>query len=133
MFATTIEISEALLEPGYRHVNHCDALRLLEQARLQWLETRGVANGGLIAQGLFLVVTEVRARYLRELFAGPVQVTCGAALASGKRFHVDQQILNEKGKVAVDATIEFAVMDGGSKRAISVPLWLLEALKGEDR
>ena len=125
-YSISLEIPAEDLVLGYDHVHHATAVSYLERARLAYLETIGHPNESLLARNLFLVITEIQLRYMRELKGGKIEVTCENPRLEGKRVVVDQRVLNNRGKVAVDAVVKSAFMDGETKRAIVVPDFFLQ-------
>ncbi len=128
MYTLDYEITDSEVEESYAHVHHATTLCILEKGRLSLLEHIGFPNESLIEQGIFLVLTRIDVQYKRELFAGPVQVTCENMRVEDKRFSLQQRILKQPaGKVAIEAMVEFVAMDGASKRAIRAPEELTQA------
>ena len=114
-------VSEAQLDPIYKHVNHATCLSILEYARYQYLISVGYPSEKLISEGLFIVISKVEVRYLREVFEGEISVTCEEPKIDGKILKLHQKILNDKGKIAVDGLIECQIMLGSTKRAVLPP------------
>lgn len=123
-------ISERELEPVYLHVNHARALLLMEASRLAFLEHIGFPSPALIAQDIFPVVARIDAGYKRELFGGPVTITCEEGRIEGKSMFLRQRVINEREKCAVEALFELKFMQGATKRAIFVPSELTQAFEG---
>ncbi len=121
LFSLPHVIDASLIESRYRHVHHADALKLLEMARLKLLEHVGYPNDWFMERQLFLVISKISVVYKRELFAGPVTITCDSARLEGKALIIPQRILNDKGKVAVEAMAESMAMNGETKRAVPYP------------
>lgn len=127
LFETAYEVSASELEAGY-HVHHSYALRLLERGRLSFMEALGVPDPQLRAQGILLVIASISIRYLRELFAERVTVTVEAVRHEGKSLHIEQRLLNHKGKTAVTAVVECVPLALAARRAVPPPPELLAAL-----
>ena len=121
MYQLSYVIGETDIQPVYYHVHHADTLRFFEKARLAFMEEAGAPNDALIAAGIFPVISRIDVTYKRELFAGPVVVTCEECVVNGKAFIVKQRIINSKGKCAVEASVESMFMSGATKRAVAVP------------
>ena len=121
MFQIDLTINNSDLEPGYNHVNHALSLTFMEKGRLKFLESIGFPNEGFYSNGIFLVVTNIQVRYLREVFAETVNVTVDSAEIDGKDLILTQRILNKKNKECVTAVITFRFVDGARKRSIPVP------------
>lgn len=121
VFTHALEITSADVEPLYNHVNHARALRYMELARLAYLEAIGIPNETLIARSLFIVIAEISVVYKRELIAGPIVVTCESPRIEGKAMFLHQRIVNERGKVCVEATYDLRFLSGQTKRSVEPP------------
>ena len=109
------------IEAEYHHVHHAQSLRLLERARLAFMEAIECPNEAFIKEDLFLVITSIEIQYKRELFEGDVVVTCEAPRIVGKKVIVDQRIINPKGKTAIEAVVTSMFMNGSLRRAVLPP------------
>jgi YbgC/YbaW family acyl-CoA thioester hydrolase len=121
VFTHPLEVGAEHLEPLYNHVNHAQALRFMELARLAYLEAVGVPNEALIAQKLFIVIAEISVAYKREIFGGPIVITCESPHIDGKAVLLHQRIINERGKVCVEASFDLRLLSGETKRSVSPP------------
>ncbi len=129
MFSLTIPLTGDWIEPIYEHVHHGRSFFLLERARLALLESMGMPNEMLMGRGQVLVISKVEAAYKREVKGEVVTVTCDKASLAGRGLVIFQRILNEKGKVAVEAVIESVFMDTNTKRGMSPPDDFLKAYR----
>jgi YbgC/YbaW family acyl-CoA thioester hydrolase len=129
MFSLTISLVGDWIEPVYDHVHHGRTFFLLEQARIALLESMGMPNEALMRRGQVLVITKVESTYKREVKGESVTVTCDKASLQGRGLVIHQRILNEKGKVAVEAVIESVFMDTNTKRGMSPPEDFLKAYR----
>jgi YbgC/YbaW family acyl-CoA thioester hydrolase len=129
MFSLTIPLAGDWIDPVYEHVHHGRSLFLLERARLALLESMGMPNDALMARGQVLVITKVEASYKREVKGEFVTATCDEASLLGRGLVMRQRILNEKGKVAVEAVIESVFMDTNTKRGMWPPDDFLKAYR----
>ena len=120
-FEVDYEIKDSELEQRYKHVHHASSLCFLELCRLRLMEHIGFPNEKLLSDGLFIVITNIDVTYKRELFAEKVKLVACEPNSEGKLISLRQQIEKENGKLAVDARIRMACMDGESKRAIAPP------------
>jgi YbgC/YbaW family acyl-CoA thioester hydrolase len=127
-FSIQIEIDSSWIAAVYDHVHHGRILSLFEQSRAALVEAVGFPNEVLMGQGKVIVVTRVEADYKREVRAGPVEVTCDAASIEGRTIKLHQRILNEKGKVAVDARVCLMFMDASTRRGMDIPREFAAAL-----
>ncbi|MBX7138825.1 MAG: thioesterase family protein [Oligoflexia bacterium] len=128
-FVLDLEIGEELLEAQYRHVNHADLLRVLERARLAFLERIGCSSPALIATGVYPVITRIDVSYLREVQGGPARATCEEGRIVRKTMILKQRIFNHRDKEAVTAHVESMFIDGESRRAVEIPERLIQAFR----
>lgn len=127
MLSITVDIDDSWVEPVYEHVHHGRCFSLFERARLALLERIGFPNDALMAEGKVLVITKVEASYKREVKRGLAQVTCTALETRDRSLIIHQQIINERGKVAVEAVVESMFMDVHSRRGMYPPADFLDA------
>jgi YbgC/YbaW family acyl-CoA thioester hydrolase len=127
MFSIEIELGDTWVAPVYDHVHHGHCFFLLEQARTAYMDRIGFPNDLLLSRGQAAVITAVAAKYKREVKRGRVSVTCEDLRVEGKTLIIGQRILNERGKVAVEATIESVFMDMTTRRGIMPPEGFIEA------
>ena len=130
MFQMPYEVTESEIEPTYRHVSHYQSLRIMELARLKYLEAIGWPNEALIKRGLFIVIGTIQIAYKREVFVGYLTVTCEELRIEGRSMYLKQRLINEKEKDAVVATVECVLMSGQSKRAVLPPAEFSAAFLG---
>lgn len=121
MFSIQIEIDDSWLSPVYDHVHHGRMLSMFEQARLGLVEAIGFPNDDLLRQGKFIVVTRADVAYKREVKRGKVVVTCEVVEIDGRTVRMQQKIINERGKVAVEAVISLMFMDGETRLGVLPP------------
>jgi acyl-CoA thioesterase FadM len=81
----------------------------------------------LLAEGKVLVITKVSAEYKREVKRGVVQVTCDRVEVRDRSLVIHQRILNQLGKVAVEAVVESMFMNTATRRGMVPPPDFLEA------
>jgi len=127
MFSISVDLGDGWIEPVYEHVHHGRSFFLFEQARAAFLEAIGFPNDQLLKEGKVLVITKVEAEYKREVKRGRVTVTCESPVLEGRVLVVDQKILNERGKVAVEARIQSVFMDHTTRRGMNPPPEFVEA------
>jgi len=127
MFAIEIELDDEWVAPVYDHVHHGRCFYLLEQARVAYMDHIGFPNDLLLSRGQAAVITAVAAQYKREVKRGRVSVTCEDLKVDGKTLIIGQKILNERGKVAVEARIESVFMDMNTRRGIIPPEGFIDA------
>lgn len=127
MVAIGIELDDDWITPVYDHVHHGRCFSLFEEARLELLRVIGFPNDQLLREGKVLVITKVSAEYKREVKRGLVQVTCDAVELRDRSLIIHQRILNQLGKVAVEATVESMFMNMTTRRGMHPPADFLEA------
>ena len=88
---------------------------------MDYLESIGFPDTHFISQDLFLVIARINIAYKRELFEGDIKITCENVSINGKELIIHQKVYNPKGKVAVEAEVVSAVLDGKIKRSIRPP------------
>jgi len=129
MYSTEIVLNEKDLISEYNHVHHAKIVSLLEEGRLSLLSFIKLPLEVLVEQDLFLVITGLKVRFLREIKAGTILVTCEEIKIDSRKIQMSQRIvLAESSKVAVQAEIELMIIDGKSGKAIQIPEFLGEAL-----
>lgn len=121
MFQLKLIVTPEDCQPHYNHVNHAHALTFLERGRLAFLEQMGFPNQNFMKEGLFFVISALQVSYRREIFEGEIVVTCDEGWIEEKTVYVRQRILNDKGKVCLEATVESKFMSGESKRSVPPP------------
>lgn len=121
MFSIELDIDDSWVTPVYDHVHHGRCFYAFEQARVALLEHIGFPNQELLDQGKVLVITAVSAQYKREVKQGRVTVTCERPSLEGRTIVLHQRLLNQRGKVAVEARIESAFMDMTTRRGMAPP------------
>ncbi len=125
---TTIRVRFYELDP-YGHVNHSIYIQYFETARVRWLTEVGFPLDKLQADGVQLVVTEIRTRYLGS--AGPEdELIVETELAELRRVSMtfEQRILIGE-QVLVEQTITAACINEEG-RPIRTPADLSAALSG---
>ncbi len=128
VFSTKLIIDQMVIEPPYNHVHHALSLRYLEQARIKFLEEIGHASASYIERNLFLVISALEIKYLREVLAGEISVTCEDPTVVGRVIKMQQRLINSRGKTCIRALVECMFMDGNTRRAVTPPASFVEAL-----
>ena len=121
MFSIEKIIEGDWVTPVYDHVHHGRCFYLFEESRVALLDHIGCPYDKLLAQGQAIVIARVEADYKREVKAGKVTVTCEEPAIEGRNLILKQKILNERGKVAVEARIEMVFMDLQARRGMYPP------------
>lgn len=129
MFTYEKIVPKELLVPDYDHVHHAQIVSLLEEGRLKLLEAIGHPQERLVSEGIFLVITGLNVRFLREVRGEGIIITCEDIQIEGRYFRMKQRILRaERQKEMVTADIELMVIDKAVGRAVPIPEFLLKAL-----
>lgn len=128
MFTLDVDVTEQDIEPLYNHVHHANALKFLEKARLEFLTAIGCPNDQFIAQGLYLVISHISINYLREIKSGRITVSCSEVYCKKKKIQINQEVINERGKLAIRAVVESQFLSAELGRAILPPETFLKAL-----
>ncbi len=129
MFNYEKEVPKNLLVAEYDHVHHAQIVYLLEEGRLRLLESVGYPQDELIKKGIFIVITGLSVRFLREVRGTRISITCENIEIDGRTIRMTQRLINlEKGKDLVLADIELMILDKTIGRAVVVPPYLAEAL-----
>ncbi len=126
---TTVRVRFYELDP-YEHVNHSVYIQYFEAARAQWLTEIGFPLAKLKADGIQIVVTEIRTRYLGS--AGPSdELIVETELVEMRRVSMTfrQRILRGE-ETLVEQTISAATVTTAG-RPTRVPGELAMALRGE--
>ena len=115
------QITSSQIEGQYKHLHHADALRFLEQARLDLLEVIGFPNVSLIERGQLLVITGIDICYKREVLAGKIRVRCQDFKLEGRILIMKQVLYNQADKLAIEAVVSSCFMAKDSRRGIQPP------------
>lgn len=113
---------------AYGHVNHARYLEFFEEARWTFFENSGLP----LANGLQLVVTDIRVRYRRAARTGDT-LTVRSRIASweSRRIIIEQQADLSDGRTAVTAEITLLPVLNG--KSCSLPSDLQTALQQNGR
>ena len=129
MFEIEYQVKESDIGQPYNHVHHATCLRFMEHGRLEFLKSVGFPNEEFLAQGLFLVITDIAVQYKREVRQGPIKITCDNPRIEKRTVVVDQRILNPRGKVAVEATVKSMFLSNEKRRATHPPEEFVQAFR----
>lgn len=117
-----IKITVKNLEEVYQHVHHAESLKYLEAGRVSFLERVGSSMESLISKGLYPVVRAINVQYLREVKAGEVLVKTSISEVTDRSVVFDQELFNERGKLAIEASVVCMFLNKELGRAGEVPL-----------
>ena len=92
---------------SYGHVNNCEVVRIIEEARMRWLMSSGVFDGETA------VVAAHEIRYLRPLrySLDPVNVEVWTSNVRRTSFEFNFRILNTSRQVSVKAVSRMVMFD----------------------
>ncbi len=126
---TTVRVCFYELDP-YEHVNHSVYIQYFEAARAQWLTEIGFPLAKLKADGIQIVVTEIRTRYLGS--AGPSdELVIETELIDMRRVSMTfEQRIRRGDEILVEQTISAAAVTTIG-RPTRVPAELVDALQGD--
>jgi acyl-CoA thioester hydrolase len=125
----TVRVRFHELDPN-GHVNHGVYANWFETARIEALEDRGVGHRTLAAQGVHLVVVELRIRFRRPALGGQtltIESTIGELRRASCWWH--QRLLDEDGQVLAEAEVRSSATDAAG-RPVPPPPDLAAALAG---
>lgn len=122
-------------EDRFGHINNARYLEILEEARWELLETRGLGPAFFRRQGVFPVVVRLEIAYRRPASAGDIlEVTAEVAELGRRRIVIAQQARDEaSGKVCVTATVTVVFLDETSGRPAPLTPEVRAAWPGFDR
>lgn len=130
MFVFEREIESADVVAEYDHVHHAKIVSLLEEGRLKLLESIGHSQDSLVQRGIFLVITDLKVKFLREIRSGLVKITCEQTKIEDKTISIEQRIISaERGKDLVKAEIVLMIIDKNVGKSILIPEFLRLSLK----
>ena len=121
MFAASQVIDNQHIDPVYHHVHHAQILLILEQNRDLFLNSTGFTRAQLAVRELFIVLSEIQVRFLREITRQTYQVICKDMVIKDKKLLMRQEMRDPRGKIAVEADFTMMMIDGVSRRAVSPP------------
>lgn len=85
---------------------HGHYLALFEEARTDWLRSRGFAYKALEDEGIWLVVVEAGVRYLRPgQFEDELEVRCRAVEAGGATLRLEYEVWRGRLRLATGFTV----------------------------
>lgn len=125
-FVTSYQVGDSDIEPVYDHMHHARALLFLERGRLDFLSAINCPNDDLIRQGLFLVITRMELAFKREIRRGEIEVACLNPRIEEKKVILDQHIINERGRLALEAAVECMFLSREAGRAVFPPQFFCE-------
>ena len=119
--AIDITVTQAHCD-GLGHLNHVEAVRYLERARVQWYRDCGLFDGGGSKLSLGTVVVNIDYNYRLECFLDETLKAVTRPVSMGTRsFILAHEIIKPDGRIAVDGECTNVIMDLVERVIIPVP------------
>lgn len=110
-------------------VHHSNYLLYMEQARIEWLEKKGVNYAKLEEQGIMLPVFNITIDYKRPLkFGEEVRVVVKRGDMYGVRIGFDYKLYNTKDELVVKAQVILVFTSAVSRKPVKCPPELYDIL-----
>lgn len=110
-------------------VHHANYLLYLEQARIEWLESKGINYNELEKQGIMLPVYKIDIDYKKPLVFGEsvnVQVQCSKP--PDVKINFDYKLYNSADEIVAEAKVVLVFMSAQTRKPIRCPKYLYEIL-----
>ena len=127
-FKKNYHITDEHLDPDYKHVHHATIVKLLEKARVDFLDYINQPLDSFIKNNLFIVLSNINVEFLRELVAGAVIITCEDISIKSRQILIKQRIIDQHDKEIVNALIDLRIISRELGRSITIPKELKEAM-----
>lgn len=126
IFSYSLLIKEHHLDT-FGHVNNATYLELLEEARWEFLNARGVNLKSIHETGIGPVILEFQLKFLLELRLRQSITIESQMISFDKKIGImRQEIFNDEGKLCTQARMVFGVFDLKTRRLIlPTAQWLL--------
>jgi len=110
----------------FGHVNNATYLALFEEARWEFITSRGFGLDMVQKSGLGPVILEINLKFVKELRLRQKFVIDSQNLSYDKKIAVlRQDILNEAGEICCAAKMTYALFDTKQRRLVApTPEWL---------
>ncbi len=106
---------------GYGHVNNAYYLKLYEDARWAILEEKGLGEAEVRSKKTGPVILEVTVRFRKELIPGQlIKIITHSRMKGNKIIYLDQEMVDENGKICSNATFTSALFDLVERRMVNV-------------
>jgi acyl-CoA thioester hydrolase len=110
-------------------VHHANYLLYLEQARIDWLEKKGVNYAELEEQGIMLPVYNINIDYKRPIrFGDTVKVDVQRGEMYGVRIPFDYKLYNSKDELIVEAQVTLIFTSADTRKPVKCPPDLFKIL-----
>ena len=128
MTSTRIKI-RGYHEDRFGHVNNARYLELLEDARWEHLEERGLSAAFLKEHGIFPVVVRLSIAYRRPASAGDIlDITADVVRLGRRKIVIGQKaLLVPSGEVVVEAEVTAVLLDEATGRPVPLSDEILRA------
>jgi thioesterase-3 len=114
---------------SFHHVNNATYLEIFEEARWELLQLSGITLQSIHANGIGPVVLECHLKFIKELRLRETIVIESQLQSYEKVIGVMQQnIIDEQGKICCQAQLTFGVFDLQSRKLILPPPEWLKAI-----
>ncbi len=103
-------------------VHHANYLLYLEQARIEWLEKKGVNYAELEQQGIMLPVYNISINYRKPIhFGDTVKVVIKRGELYGVRIPFEYKLYNSKNDLIVEAEVTLIFTSSVTRKPIRCP------------
>ena len=103
-------------------VHHANYLLYLEQARIEWLDRKGINYSNLEKEGIMLPVYNIDISYKKPLtFGENFTVKVNTLGISGVKISFAYEILNSKNEISTTATVVLVFMSAETRRPMKCP------------
>ncbi len=110
-------------------VHHANYLLYLEQARIEWLEKKGINYSDLEKDDIMLPVYKIDINYRKPLvFGDSVKVQVECSQKPDVKISFDYKLFNPSHEIVADAKVVLVFMSAQSRRPIRCPKYLFEIL-----
>lgn len=110
-------------------VHHANYLLYLEQARIEWLEKKGINYSQLEQDGVMLPVYNIEISYHKPLtFGDTVKVQVNSLKPSGVRIAFDYKLFNMADELIATAKVILVFMSAQTRKPIRCPKELFAVL-----
>jgi len=110
-------------------VHHANYLLYLEQARIDWLEKKGISYAELEQSGIMLPVYNINIDYKQPItFGDTVKVNVERGEMHGVRIPFDYKLYNSSNELVVEAQVTLIFLSSETRKPIKCPEDLFKIL-----
>lgn len=114
-------------------VHHANYALYLEQARIDWLEKKGISYAKLEEEGIMLPVIKMEINYKKSLtFGDTVRVNISCPEEPNVRIKFDYTLYNTTSEIVASASVDLVFISSVSRRPVKCPNYLKEILIAQD-